>query len=91
MTRNDAYNLGWEYGYEAGTAALTDTSVATADEVKDKDSFMQTVSEILANQRQYAGHPTYDFSGEKNEAMGIKPCPGCKGRQKSLNRIEIRF
>jgi hypothetical protein len=67
MTRNDAYNLGWEYGYEAGTAALTDTSIATANEVKDKDSFMQTVSEILANQRQYAGHPTYDFSGEKNE------------------------
>ena len=61
MNKRDAYRVGVDYGYDAGMSGDF-----TPAELADVDAFLQACGEISENQRQYAGHPGYDFNQEFN-------------------------
>lgn len=61
MNKREARALGVEYGYEAGTQGDFNEK-----ELSDEDEFLRACAEIADNQRQYAGHPGYDFNLESN-------------------------
>ena len=61
MNQRQAYRLGVTSALEA--AEYGDFTPA---ELQDKDAFFSACFEICENKRQYAGHPGYDFNGQKN-------------------------
>jgi hypothetical protein len=64
MTKREAYKLGVAYGAEAAEAALEEAE--KGEIARDREAVEEASWDILQNQRQYAGHPTYDFAGERN-------------------------
>lgn len=61
MNKKEAYKMGVDSGYEAGS-----DGDFTASETADEDSFVGACMEICENKRQYAGHPGEDFNAEPN-------------------------
>jgi len=68
MTQKQAYKLGVDSGSEAA-----EHGDFTPAELQNEEAFIEACFEICENKRQYAGHPGYTFTGQKNSDRGHQP------------------
>jgi hypothetical protein len=94
MNAKDAYKLGVASGKEAA-----EYGDFTAAELADQTRFVEACHEISESQRQFAGHPGYNFNREPNaealwdafdegEAVGVRK--GWRKRQRRPNGVSKR-